>query len=166
MITAPDAVFRKTALGHDELKSRRHGLNPRARQLLILADGRRRIDELARLLPPPELETYLRLLEGGGFIELVAPGATIDETSPDADAFAHVRQRIVRTLLDTVGPSGDEFAIRLERCASLGELTELLPAAMSIVEAIRGRAASRDFAARIGLRVDDPAGPPTGTGPT
>ncbi len=166
MSTEPDAVFRKTALGQDELKSRRHGLNPRARQLLILADGRRRVDELARLLPRPELETYLSLLEGGGFVELVAPGATIAEAPPDADAFAHVRQRIVRALLDAVGPSGDEFAIRLERCASPEELNELLPAAMSVVEAIRGRAASRDFAARIGLRVDDRSDPPTGTGAT
>ncbi|MCL4743956.1 MAG: hypothetical protein KJZ83_00935 [Burkholderiaceae bacterium] len=164
MTPAPDAVYRKTALGQDELKSRRHGLNPRTRQLLILADGRRRVEELTRLLPGPELQANLSLLDEGGFIELVVPGATTDEAPIDPQAFARVRQRIVRALLDSVGPSGDEFAIRIERCSSTAELNELLPAAMSIVEAIRGRAASREFAARIGFQADDESGPATGAG--
>ncbi len=151
----PDTVFRKTELGLDELRSRRHGLNPRARQLLILVDGRRSVDELGRLLPPDELDAYLTLLDEGGFVTALRPVLPAEDAPLDAEAFARVRQQVVRALLDAAGPSGDEFAIRVERCATLDEMHDLLPAAVQLVEAIRGRAASRGFAARVGLRTHD-----------
>lgn len=151
----PVTVFRKTELGLDELKSRRHGLNPRARQLLILVDGRRSVEELGRLLPLELLDPYLTLLDEGGFVEALSPVLPAAGAPLDPEEFPRVRQQLARALLDAAGPSGSEFAIRVERCASLDEMHDLLPAAVQLVEAIRGRAASRSFAARVGLRGHD-----------
>lgn len=159
MDRSPDAVFRKTALGLDELESRRHGLDPRARQLLILIDGRRNRDELARMLPQDQLDAYLTLLDAGGFVEAMVPATSPPDSSLADDEFPRERQRMVRALLDVTGPSGNEFAIRIERCQTGTELRELLPAAIELVEAIRGRIASRQFAERLRATPDFDANP-------
>ncbi|HEY5632512.1 MAG TPA: hypothetical protein VIT02_02005 [Burkholderiaceae bacterium] len=144
----PGAVLRKTALGLDELDSRRRGLDPRARQLLILIDGRRNLDELARMLPQDQLDARLAMLEAGGFVEAAADPDPTDG-APENDEFPRHRQRVARALLDACGSSGDEFAIRIGRCTAAAELRELLPAALELAEAIGGRAASREFARRV-----------------
>ena len=80
-----------------------------------------------------------------------APPAASD-SHPPQDIRA-VQRRVVRLLLDSIGPHGDELAIRIERSRSLDELRALLPAAASVVEAVAGRAASLRFLERIdGLR--------------
>lgn len=155
MSRAPGTVFRKTDLGVDELKSRAHGLDPRARQLLILIDGRRSLEELARMCPPDHLDAYLRLLDAGGFIEVTKPSTSWEDTPVAGEDFARHRQRVVRALLDACGPSGDEFAVRIERCETVAELRALLPAAIELAEAISGRAASREFAERVSAFAHD-----------
>lgn len=146
-------VLHKTGKGHAELRQRTHGLPPRVRQVLILADGRRSVQELARLVPEQELLASLKLLESEGFVARDGADTGATESPPAAPAgeeLASLRQRIVRALIDEVGPNGDALAMRMERCASLAELRELLPAATLVVEAVRGRDAGARFAERLG----------------
>lgn len=163
MEIATHDVFQKTGKGADELRTRRHGLGPRLRQLLILVDGRRDIAELSRMLPGPEFGDQLAQLEQGGFV-----ARPFDAGSPQADGGAAaasgpaaapaagaeelraLRTRVTRALLDTIGPNGDDLAIRIERTHTIDELRALLPAVLSVVEACRGRTGIDDFLQRCG----------------
>lgn len=88
MKTWTGPVYNKTALAHEELTTRSHGLSPRLRQLLILIDGQRTEEQLVRLIPRAEFDEYLPMLEAGGFIvrqdadpgpstTMIAPATTI-----------------------------------------------------------------------------------------
>lgn len=180
------SVFQKTGRGIDELRTRSHGLAPRLRQLLILVDGRRDVDELARMLPGPGFAEHLEQLESGGFVErlahppdVAAAPAGVAVATPGAGAvppgagsaaaprptaqparpaggpahgpdLAALRVRVIRALLDTIGPNGDDLAMRIERVRSVDELRALLPAVLSIVEACGGRKAVDGFLQRSG----------------
>ncbi|MCD6732376.1 MAG: hypothetical protein LT103_02100 [Burkholderiaceae bacterium] len=163
MVMSAHDVFQKTGKGADELRTRRHGLGPRLRQLLILVDGRRDIAELSRMLPGPELGEQLAQLEQGGFVARpfdagspqaggIAPAASGPAAAPAAGAeeLRALRTRVTRALLDTIGPNGDDLAIRIERAHTIDELRALLPAVLSVVEACRGRAGVDDFLQRCG----------------
>lgn len=97
--------------------------------------------------------------------QTVAPTATAAPTPPAtssagsnaaATAVAQrrdletVRRQLVRHLVDVVGPGGDDMAVRIERCRSVHELRELLPAVITLVEALRGRSAMQAFVQRVG----------------
>lgn len=158
------SVFQKTGKGADELKTRRHGLSPRLRQLLILVDGRRDLGELARVLPGPELAEQLAQLESGGFVtrpleaafpepeETPAPavGAAAGSAAPAGEDLRALRARMARALIDTIGPNGDDLAMRIERVRSIDELRALLPAVLSVVEACGGRVGVDEFLNRGG----------------
>ena len=157
-------VFQKTGKGADELRTRRHGLSPRLRQLLILIDGKRDFAELSRMLPGAELAEYLAQLERGGFVSrpfdlhepeadagfVAAPEPAAPAPPPAQDDLRALRARVTRALLDTIGPNGDDFAIRIERTRSVDELRSLLPAVLSVVEACGGRAGVDGFLQRCG----------------
>ena len=65
------AVLAKTAKGHDEIKSRIHGLSQKLRTLLITVDGTVTAGELiTRLGGTAEIEANLQALIDQGFIEV------------------------------------------------------------------------------------------------
>ena len=153
----PGMVFAKTAAGAEELRARKAGLGPRARQLLILVDGRRSVADLARILPPGELPLLIDELEALGLIArppapVPAAAASAPAAPSPSESLLAARQRAIRALLDTIGPNGEDFAIRLERCASADEIGALMPAIVSVVEAVGGRVAVEQFQRRMGAR--------------
>ena len=170
-----DLIFRKTEKGVLELRHRTHGLNARVRQVLILLDGHRRVGDLCRMLPEAELNQPLASLEGEHFIARDgAPAAPVQSQtlahSPGAapalsvvpapaqrpawqdghEPLPVLRARLVRALLDATGPSGDDMAVRIERCLTLDEVRSLVDPAAAIVEAVGGRHACARFLERIG----------------
>ena len=156
-------ILHKTDKALQELRHRTYGLNPRVRQILILIDGRRSCRELARMMPGQELAQCVQMLQEQGFVQRVRgdgpgdPGAAPPRPTPAAPAELHALQRrVVRLLLDAIGPHGDELAIRVERSRSLDELRALLPAAASVVEAVSGRPASLRFLERVASIRDTP----------
>ncbi|WP_068804682.1 hypothetical protein [Thauera phenolivorans] len=62
------SIYMKTPRGQEELDHRTHALGLRARRLLILIDGERPTEELARLSGDAELEARLSMLVERGFI--------------------------------------------------------------------------------------------------
>ncbi len=65
------AVLVKTARGHDEIKSRTHGLSQKLRTLLITVDGSATAGDLiTRLGGTAEIEANLQALIDQGFIEV------------------------------------------------------------------------------------------------
>lgn len=242
MEISPTSVFRKTNRAAEELRTRQHGLSPRLRQLLILVDGKRSVEEISRAMPQPELGSQLAHLERGGFVErgaqLEAPprGAQLEtparvaqretpgraaqpaatpahataladgaagapaavgknptiapfvdtmvgvprEPQPAGAVFAaaappqpgarvpptpvasiapppapieslhDLRMRVARALLETIGPNGDALAMRLERARTAEDVRALVPAILSVVEAVGGRHGVDRFLERCG----------------
>lgn len=170
-------VFQKTEKGNLELKTRQAGLSAVLRQLLILIDGKRSCEQLAKMLPARAMEEGLVVLEANGFIHrgmdpgaaaappaasaatsagpATVPAATATGAAPlprrePGESFESMRRRVVRALVDCVGPVGDDMAMRLEKTRSAEELRRLVPTATQLIEAVRGRAAVESFTRQIG----------------
>lgn len=75
---------RKTALAHAALQTHRAGLDMRQRRVLIMADGRRSLDELRQLLGPQTAEQVSALIRDGYLT--VEPEPAPDQAGPSAQA--------------------------------------------------------------------------------
>lgn len=168
-------LYRKTEKGRAEIETRAHRLPPRLRQALIVVDGNRRDDDLARLIPGEPAEVLANLLDGG-FIEIVrsegsrsaasasgvptaaarpaaapASGAAAPAASPSPASvpFPVRRREVVRALMDAVGPFGEPVAMRIEKAADEAALRPLIAMARQSILANRGAAAADAFARRF-----------------
>jgi hypothetical protein len=175
--TAPEAtaefslqmVFQKTPRGFEEIKTRQLGLAPKTRQLLILVDGHRRIPDLLKMMPEAELRVQLDYLSGYGLIERLdtvqsfapSPGSTVAPPTfaPTQSQAVPVeptislemaKTRISRAVIDTMGPNGETFSMRIEKAKDFQEVRELLTSLAPVVEAFGGRAALQGFVQRVG----------------
>jgi len=153
-------VYRKTAKGQREIETRENRLAPRLRTALILIDGRRDSDDLAKLFAAEAAATLQSLL-GEGYIEAIgssaaprpAAGARADvaaEPPPAAPAanpraFEQRRREAVRHLTDRVGPMGEAVAIRIEKCTGWDELLPVLQLAQQVLRNTRGAGAAAEF---------------------
>jgi hypothetical protein len=162
------SVYRKTGKGVAEIGTRAHGLAPRLRQALIMVDGNRTDDDLAKLILAQPAETLSILLEQG-YIELAAthaprvassnsgrpsiPGAATTAGSSDSptstDHFEAHRRESVRYVNDQLGPLAETLAIRLEKASDWAQLRAHLETATEFLRAARGATTADDFAARF-----------------
>lgn len=153
-------IYAKTPLGLHEIATRERRLSPRLRSALILVDGKRDEEELARLIQNAD-ETLRALLEA----ELIAavagkPGrsskpAELDEAPPAEPAgmsaveLATARRDAVRALNDLLGPEAESLALRMERAADADQLRLALERAVQYIANARGGGAAASFAARF-----------------
>lgn len=167
------SVCVKSAKGVSEIATRAAGLNPRLRQLLILLDGKRNAQDLAKMLPTLNVTEALGALIGEGFAEPVNEGPapvaapTVAMTAPAAAAPASVapgilspnsglseREAIMRTarlVTEKMGPRADSLALRVEKCKSIDDLYAMVPQLLGAVESSLGKNALTDFASRLGV---------------
>lgn len=157
-------IHRKTAKGLAEIETRVHRLPPRLRSALILVDGKRSDDELAKLVLQDPEGTLKALLEGG-FIEPSgeAPPAAARAPEPRPapaappppapPSFEQTRKEAVRALTDLVGPMAEAVALRMEKARSPDELRPLLTLAMQVIANTRGRQMAADYGRRFGADV-------------
>lgn len=144
--------YRKTPKGVEEVQTRAHRLPPRARGALILVDGQRTDQELEKLIPAQAADTLAALAEAG-FIEVIDAGSHAAAAAPASPAPAPARQpdfklvqrEAVRRLVDLVGPSADDLAIRMEGARSLDQLRPLLVHARSLITNVRGPQPAADY---------------------
>lgn len=152
-------VYRKTEKGQTEIATRAHKLVPRLRSALILVDGKRSDEELAKLIPAP-VEGVLASLQADGFIEALAAPATaaaVTQTAAPPSVAAVVltldetRRRAVRWLSDHLGPYADPLNLRLEKVKTAEELRAALLLAVSFVRQQLGAARAQEFEQHVGL---------------
>ncbi len=157
-------IHRKTAKGLAEIETRAHRLPPRLRSALILVDGKRSDEELAKMvLQDPD--GTLKALAEGGFIEAfegpappppraapTRPAAPAPTPAPTmaAPSFEQTRKEAVRALTDLVGPMAEAVALRMEKARSAEELRPLLTLRMQIIANTRGRQMAADYGRRFG----------------
>jgi len=151
------SIYRKTDKGHAEIETRTHRLLPRLRQALIVVDGRKSDDELAKLILDPK--ATLAALLADGFIEVLttvadrpAPAAVVAPAAAPArriDSVDGLRRESVRYLNDKLGPAAEGIAMKLERAKSMPELRPLLTAAALLLGNIHGASVRDAFVARF-----------------
>lgn len=152
------AVYRKSAKGAEALARRDPALGMRLRSLLILVDGKRSTDELARLSPSPaELQqSFAQLLELG-MIEPLPPPAGPEAASvatPSAAAaparivtLAEAQRAAVRGLTNLLGPTADDLCLRIEGARTAQDLLVVIKRAEIAVRTARGAQAAAAFMA-------------------
>lgn len=153
-------IYRKTAKGHAEIETRALRLPPRLRGALIVVDGQRTVEDLAKLIPGDAVQTLEQLL-ADGFIEVFAvladrppappPPATAvpRKPAPAASPLDNRKREAVRYLNDRLGPSAETLAIKIERAASTDELQPLLTQAAQVLRNFGGAAAADPFVERF-----------------
>lgn len=142
---ATAALHARTEKGELELRTRQHGLSPRARQLLLLIDQRRDGKRLARVFPAHELTAYLALLQSQGFIRLERAASP---PSP-GDPLESLRNRALNKLIDLLGVPGEFFALRVAKCKSKAEIEALIPAMESVIEVSCGKEKAVQFSRTV-----------------
>jgi len=160
-------IYRKTDKGQTEIETRLYRLAPRLRTALILVDGRRAEDELAKLIPGDPVASLAALL-GEGFIEALAqaevrapprpPSAARASTASPPQAprsFETHRREAIKALTDQVGPTAEAVAMRMEKCANWNQLLPMLQMAQQILRSSRGPTTAAEFARRF---IESPPG--------
>jgi hypothetical protein len=159
-------IYRKTDLGQAEIATRALKLPPRLRQALIVVDGKRDLEELRKLMPPPAEEVLQSLLELD-CIEPATPAAPSPVAAPVAAApppavaaivltVPETRQRAVRWLSNALGPYADPLNLRIEKVKTPEGMRPALVLAASFVRQQLGAARAAEFEQHVGL-------PPSGS---
>lgn len=162
-------IYHKTTKGQIEIESRRYRLLPRLRTALILVDGRRSDDDLAKLISGESVAALKTLLDDG-FIEVSAlveqriaprpaapapapvapkPEAAVAARPARSPEFEQRKRDAVHSLTDQVGPMAEALAIRIEKCADWNQLLTALQVAQQVVRNTRGAAAAATFGVRF-----------------
>lgn len=171
-------VYRKSAKGLEEIQTRANRLPPRARSALILVDGLRSDEDLAKLIQVQAAETLALLLEQA-FIEVVAqittaaatpvsaaraaptparPAAAAAATptspapenqAPPAAAYKTVQRESVKRMTELVGPAAETLAIRMERAKDIDELRPLVLQARNLIASVRGQRLADEYVAGL-----------------
>ena len=150
-------IYRKTAKGQAEIETRAHRLPPRLRGALIMVDGQRSVDDLAKLVPG-DADAALQQLLVDGFIDVFAvladrppapapaPSAAPARSAPSIET---TKREAVRYLNDKLGPAGEGVAIKIERAKSMAELQPLLAQASQVLHSFGGASVSEPFITRF-----------------
>lgn len=163
------AVYHKSARGSEALAKRDPALTPKLRSTLILVDGKRRFDELAKMAQVlGDAEQLLGALADLGFIEPAADGAPepvtmptpIDVTGPasvpapppsqfPSVPLAEAKRFAVRRLTDLLGPTGESLCLRLEAARNAQEFMSAVHRAEAVLRDFNGAKVAAQFAADI-----------------
>lgn len=155
-----NTVFTKTDAGREALTSRPPALGPRLRSLLIMVDGKRRVEEFNQLLGGDGAVALLEQLEQQGWIEApraaapaaVAAPASAPQAASGAAAvvievlpLAEARKGVVRFINDQLGPMGESLAMKVEGCKTAAELQALLPRIREGLRNMKGAGVLQQF---------------------
>jgi hypothetical protein len=150
-------VYRKSPLAVEALARRDAALALRLRSLLILVDGKRPVEELAKLSPAgPEAGELLEQLEQMGMVERAAAesavsGGTAGATPVPARtkstnvSLPEAQRAAVRHLTDLLGPEAQSLCLRIEAVRTAQDLLAVLQRAESLVRSARGAEAATAF---------------------
>jgi hypothetical protein len=138
-----ELIYVKTQKGIEEISKRTHGLSPRARQVLILLDGKRSIDDVTEMLPGDETLTLLDEMFTGGFIEslqessvmraqaakpatqktvVAKPAPKVERPKDDIVRLEMAKNFMRNTVQSFLGGMGSGFVSHIDKCNDFEEL--------------------------------------------
>jgi hypothetical protein len=147
-------IYRKTQKGAEAIATRQHGLSPRQRSVLIMVDGKRSVDELARLgASQGDGAQVLDDLLATGCIEATAGAAAVAAPSvqPSVAPFnlAEAQRFASRRLTDILGPTSESLCLRIEAARNVQDFQTAMTRAQAIVREFRGGAVADAFANEV-----------------
>ncbi len=151
------AIYQKSAKGLEAIGTRQHGLAPRLRSVLILVDGKRGFDDIARVAGgAADAEQLLAQLLTDGFIQessgAPVPAAAAPATAAQAKpalTLLEAQRFAVRRLTDILGPVAEDLCLRIEAAHNASELASAVAKAESIIKEFRGSETAAAFAAEM-----------------
>jgi hypothetical protein len=155
-------IYRKTAKGQAEIETRAHRLPPRLRGALIMVDGQRSVEDLAKLVPGDAAGSLEQLL-ADGFIDVfavladrpalvpmpVAAPAATRKSAPDPGSLEATKRDAVRYLNDRLGPAAESISMKIERASNVTELQPVLAQAAQLLRSFSGAGAADPFVAKF-----------------
>jgi len=153
-------VYVKTPKGIEEINTRSHALAQRARQMLIMMDGKRTLSDVEELIPQEEGEELLASLLAGGFIvplqtasTSTSSGKPTERFTPPQDInerFEMARNLMRNTINAFLGGMGSGLINQLDKCTNLDELRFHYKAWQeAIVLTSEGRKQAKDLENRL-----------------
>ena len=152
------AVYQKSAKGAQAIATRDHALPPKLRSMLILVDGKRGFDELAKLstMLGDTAQLLTQLLEQG-YIEpnhsaaAPAPAAPQAPIQPAPAAvrtvpLAEAQRFAVRRLTDILGPTGEDLCMRIEATRNAHDFLQAVKSAERVLRDFNGNEVADRFA--------------------
>jgi hypothetical protein len=149
-------LYTKTAKGIEEARERKHKLDGRTHTALMLVAGTKPaevlMDQWRAIGAPSNVE---QVLVTGGFIEAVqqasANAAQIDlpndatgtALSGDAHRFLEAELFMEQTVMSAAGFRSYFFQLKLQKCSTVDDLAELLPAYEKMIEKGSGEQQAR-----------------------
>ncbi len=145
-------IPRKTLLGQRELVDRRQKLHARSRSLLIAVHGQHSVAELRRQFAAlGDVDGILDELSALGLIMADAqPGAAMPTAESGLPPLQMARAFINETAVAVLGLRAFLFTLKLERCYTKAELSDLLPEYRRVL----AKAKNEEFAASMAGRVE------------
>lgn len=157
-------VYHKSTKGTEAIAMRQHGLGPKLRSMLILVDGKRGFDELARISQMlGDTEALLGQLLDEGFIEPV-PGAAAPAPPPAAGpgiaaaptplaaapiSLKDAQRFVARRLTDLLGPNAEELCLRIEATRNVHDFEVAVGRAEGILRQYKSAQTAAEFAAEV-----------------
>ena len=130
-------TYVKTPKGLDEIEHKTNGLHLKARQVLIMIDGKRDIEALQGIFPPEMVPAVLEELLAEGYVrELARPkpqAAPEPAPKPTAqldgeDPFDLSQTFMINIARKILGIAGDDIVVKVEAARDLETLRGLFPA--------------------------------------
>jgi len=127
-------IYVKTPKGIEEINNRTHGLSQRARQMLIMMDGKRSLSDVVAIIPEDEVDTLLATLIADGFVVLlqtvgvVSKGASVEKFTPPQNVeqrFEMAKNLMRNTVNAFLGGMGSGLINQVDHCTNLDELRAL-----------------------------------------
>ena len=153
------AVYAKTAKGQEEISARTYRLAQKLRLMLILVDGKLSVAahcEKAGSLG--DVIAYLEELERDGFIVAVAPArappaasaapASAGMAPAAALALPDLKKNLNRVIHDFLGPDGDMFTEKIEKCRTREEVRSYYESVRIAFREILGKRRSEELHAK------------------
>jgi hypothetical protein len=158
-------VYHKSAKGTEAIATRQHGLSPKLRSTLILIDGKRGFEELARLSQGDTEQLVGQLLEQG-FIEEVVGAPAAPAAAPTKSAAAPAKtaaapaagrglplldaQRYAsKRLFAILGVSAEPVCLRIEAARNAQDFQAAIKLAEIMVNDVRSGRVAEEFAAEM-----------------
>lgn len=126
--------YTRTPKGHQEIVQGRKVLKGKLRTVLFLIDAAKPAEEIQRqikVIGAPE--DALAQLQAAGYVAPVGDASTIQAPVPSESTEDQLAQfRLAKafmndTIVDALGIRAFTFTLRLERCATVADLQQLLP---------------------------------------
>jgi hypothetical protein len=138
----PNTVLSKSAKGREEIETRKHKLEQRLRTVLITINGKLTAAELAKQFSNmSDIQAVLERLVREDFAQ-----PALDP----AGRLKAARAELAALISSSLGPAGDDIAIKVEAARSIDELRAYLESRRALLDGALGKEKAAAFWARAG----------------